>query len=150
EDVLPVEIEGDGAGDEDRSPVLPGGGRARVDGRAAEVRDRFQRQADDVLSGGDAADRPGQDVVEHEGADGDLAGAAAQRLADDAVDAAADEHRTALDVHPPHGVAEAHDGQNEPRRRPADGLLDDAADVVGGGGEVAQDDGGGAPAADEG
>src|SRR5262249_58598688 len=40
--------------------------------------------------------------------------------------------------------------EDEPRRRRADGLFDDAADVVGGAAEVAQDDRGGAPVGDEG
>ena len=71
------------------------------------------------------------------------------RLADDAVDAAADEQRAALDVHQPDGEAQQQHAEDEPRGGRADHLLDDAADVVGGAGQVAQHDRGGAPVADE-
>ena len=54
---------------------------------------------------------PGQDVVEHQGRDGELGEEAAHRLLDDAVDAAADEQRAAFDVDRAHGVAEEHDGR---------------------------------------
>src|SRR4029453_4895849 len=96
------------------------------------------------------ADRAGQDVVEDQGGHGELGGSGAERLADDAVDAAADENRATLDVPHPDGEREQQHGEDEPRGGRADGLLDDAADVVGGAGEVAQDDGGGAPVRDEG
>src|SRR5262249_53255839 len=81
---------------------------------------------------------------------GQLRGEAAHGLADDAVDAAADEQGAALDVDPADGVAEQHHRQDEPRRRRPDGLLDDAADVEGGAAQVAEYDGGGAPVGDEG
>src|SRR5262249_27155437 len=140
------------AGQEDRAPVLEGlGGRGvGVDLGLQQDVGKVDDQADDVLPGGDAGDGAGEDVVEHERRDGQLGREAAHGLADDAVDAAADEHGAALDVDPADGVAEAHDRQDEPGGGGADGLLDDGPDVVGGAGEVAEDDGGGAPVADEG
>src|SRR5207253_6893219 len=45
---------------------------------------------------------------------------------------------------------ENHDGQNEPGRCRAYGILDDAADVVGRARQVAEHDGGGSPVRDEG
>ena len=79
-----------------------------------------------------AADRPGQHVVEQQRRDRQLRQRAAHRLLDDAVDAAAHEHRRALDVERPDGVGEEHHAEDEPGRGLADGLLGDAADVEGG------------------
>ncbi len=150
DDVLAEEVEGGEGGDEDRAEPLGEVARVGVDGHAEPARHDFEDQADDVLPAGDGADRPGQDVVEHEGGHGELGHELAQRFADDAVDAAADEQGAALDVDRADGVAEEHDAEDEPRGGRADGLLDDAADVVGRAGQVAEDDGGGAPVADEG
>ena len=97
-------------------------------------------QADDVLSGRDAADRTGQDVVKQKGRDRHLGERAAHRLFHDPIDAAADEHRAALDVDAPHRVAEQHDRQDEPWGRLADLRLDDPADVIGRARQIAQDD----------
>src|SRR5262249_10473851 len=148
-EVEPEEVSDNGAGDAGCAPVHDEFFRPRVELDAAEITEQFQQQADDVFAGGDAADGPGEDVVEHQGGDGDFRHEAAERFADDTVDAAADEERAALDIDGADGVAEAHDGEDEPRGGGPDGLLDDAADVVGGGGEVAQDDRGGAPVRDE-
>ena len=107
------------------------------------------KRPDHVLPGGDGADGAGEDVIEHQGADGELGQPPADGVLDHAVDAAAREHGAAFDVDGPDGIAEEHDAEDEPRRGLADGLLADAADVIGGAGQVAQDDGGGPPEADE-
>ena len=99
--------------------------------------------------GRNGADRPGEDVVEHQGRDGELGEEAAHRLLDHAVDAAADEERAAFDVDHAHAAAEDHHGQDEPRRRRADGPLDDPADVIGRARQVAQDDRRRPPVGDE-
>ena len=106
-------------------------------------------QADDVLTGRDGADRSGQDVVEEQRRDRQPGEAAAHRLLDDAVDAAAHEHGAAFDVDAAHRVAEEHHGQDEPGGRLADLRLDDAADVIGRAGQVAEDDGRRSPERDE-
>ena len=93
---------------------------------------------------------PGQDVVEHQGGDRQLGQEAAHRLLDHPIDAAADEQRTALDIDRADGVAEEHHGQDEPRGGRADGVLDDAADVVGRAGQVAEHHGRRPPVGDEG
>src|SRR5262249_29147076 len=59
-------------------------------------------------------------------------------------------HAAAFDVHRPHGIAEEHDGEDEPGRRLADRLLDDAADVIRRTGNVAEDDGRRSPVRNEG
>ena len=60
--------------------------------------DELVHQSGNVLPRGNAGDRPGQDVVEHQRRDADLGEGAAHRFLDDAIDAAADEHRAAFDV----------------------------------------------------
>src|SRR5262249_13215559 len=99
-----------------------------VGGRAGQAEDLHQ-PAHDVAAGGDAAGRAGEDVVEHQGGDRQLGEEAAEGLLDHAVVAAADEQGRALDVHRADGVAEEHDGEDEPRRRRADGVLDGGPDV---------------------
>src|SRR5262249_21521431 len=111
--------------------------------------DELQDQAHDVLPGGNAARGAGQDVVEHQGRDRQLGQEAAHGFLDHAVDAATDEQRAALDIDRAHGIAKEHDGQDEPGRGRADGVLDDAADVVDRAGQVAEDDRGRAPVRDE-
>ena len=111
---------------------------------------QFVDQADQVLARRHAADGAGQDVVEHQRRHRDFRQRRAHRFFDDAIDAAAGEHRARFDVDGAHRVREQHDGENEIRRRSAARLLDDAADVVGGRGEVAQHDRGRSPERDEG
>ena len=76
-----------------------------------------------ILPGGDGADRPGEDVIEHQRADGEFCQPPADGLLDDAVDAAAGEHRAAFDIDGADGVTEEHDAEDEPRRGLADGLF---------------------------
>ncbi len=122
-------------------------GRSQIDVQADEQLVQKSRQ---ILARGNAADGPGQDVVEHQRGDGKLRERAAHRLFDDAIDAAAHEHAAALDVHGSHGVGEQHDGQNEPGSGLADGLLGDRARIEGGRAEVIEYDGGRPPEGNEG
>ena len=85
--------------------------------RMAEVGRGLRHQADDVLPGRDAGDRAGQDVVEHQRGDRQLRQRPAHRLLDDAIDAAAREHRARLDVDGADGVREQHHAEHEPRAR---------------------------------
>ena len=66
-------------------------------------------QSRDVLPGGNARDRAGEDVIEHQGGDADLGQGPAHGLLDHAVDAAADEHGAAFDVDGAHREGEQHD-----------------------------------------
>ena len=128
------------------------GGGVEDDGVGGVPGDEIEHvaeQADEILPGGDGADRPGQDVIEHQRADGEFGEPAADGALDDFVNAAAGEHRAAFHVHGGDRIAEEHDAEDEPGRGLADGLLADAADVIGGAGQIAEDDGGGPPEADE-
>ena len=102
-----------------------------------------------VLPGGNAGDRPRQDVIEHQGRDADLGEGAAKRLLYDAIDAAAREHGTAFDVNRANGEAEEHDRENEPWRGGADRLFRNAAGVEGRRGHVIENDRSGTPEGDE-
>ena len=116
-------------------------------------REQVQHVAEEshqIRPGRDCGDRAGEDVIEHERGNGQFRHAAAHRTFDDLVHATTGEHRAALDIHGSHGIAEEHDGEDEPRRRFADRLFADAADVIGRGCQVAQHDGGRSPEADEG
>ena len=157
-DVFPPVINGNGEGEEDGSPVhveLGGAVENVVDGARDPAMGvggdhDLVEQADDVLAGGHAGDRAGEDVIEHQGGDAELGERAAERLFDDFVDAAAHEHRAAFDVDGAHREREKHDADDEPGCGLADSLLSDAAGVEGGGGEVIEYDGGRAPEGDEG
>ncbi len=96
-----------------------------------------------------AADRAGQDVVEHERGNGELGKRSAHRLVHNFVDTSSHEHAAALNVDSFYGVREQHDAEDEPRGRLADLGFRDAARIVRGGGEIAQDDGGCSPERDK-
>ncbi len=91
--------------------------------------DQFVEKPSDVLPGGNAGDGAGEDVVEHQRGNAELGEAAAERLLDYAIHAAARKHRTAFDVHRTHGEAEQHDAENEPRGCRAHRLFGDATCV---------------------
>ena len=112
----------------------------RIDhpGLVARRLQRFVQQPGDVEAGADPADRAGQHVIEQQRRHREFRQCPAQGLVNDLVDAAADEHRTALDVHRAHGVAEQHDRQDEPRRRLADCRFGDAAGIKCRAAQVAQ------------
>ncbi len=156
-DVLPPVIDRDRGG-KDRRGVI----HVELNGMACGVHQRRRQpvamvghhqqlvhQAGDVLAGGHAGDRAGEDVVEHQRRDAELGEAAAQRFLHHAVHAAAREHRAALDVDRAHGKAEQHDAENEPRRSRSHRLLGNAAGVKGRRAQVIENDGGRAPEGDE-
>ncbi len=157
-DVLPPEVEGDGHGEQDRGGVdadlrravehvMNGGGDP-----AAGVGDGdgVVDQAGDVLSRGNAGDRPGQYVVEHQRRDTELGEGAAESFFDDTIDAAAHEHRAAFHVDGTDGEGEQHDAQNKPGSALANRLFGDAAGIESGRTEVVENDGGSSPVGDEG
>src|SRR6266478_2967344 len=90
-----------------------------------------------ILARGDAADRPGEDVVKHQRRDAEFRQRSAERLLDRAVHPAA------------HGVGKQHDGQDEPRRGFADVPFRLTARVVGRGSQIVQNDRGSAPKGNE-
>src|SRR6266699_926890 len=114
-----------------------------------EIAEELVHQTRKILSGGNAADRTGKHIVEHQRRHAEFRQRAAQRLLDGAVDAAANEHAAAFDVHRPHGIRKQHDSQNEPGGSLADVAFRFAARVVRRGGQVIQHDGGGAPEGEE-
>ena len=114
-----------------------------------KVGEQLVEKAGQILPRGNAADRPGQNVVEHQRRDGKFRQRPAQRFLDHAVHAAAHEHAAAFDVHRAHAVGEQHDAENEPGRRLPDEALGFATRVVGRGGQVVQDNRGRAPKGDE-
>src|SRR3984957_1571547 len=87
-----------------------------------EIDRQFAHQAGEILARGDAADRAGQDVVEHQRRNAEFRERTAQRLFDRAINAPADKHTAAFDVHRANGVREEHDRQDEP----GSGLADEA------------------------
>jgi hypothetical protein len=110
----------------------------------------FVHEAGDVLAGRDARDGAGEDVIEHQGGDAQLGEGAAQRLLDDAIDATAGEHRTALDVNCPHGEGKEHDAEDEPGSGLADCLFGDAACIKCRRTQVVENDCGSSPEGNEG
>jgi hypothetical protein len=154
DDVGAPEIERDADGDEHRVEVDEVGMRGGVEddwvrGMPSRQFQHVAEESDEILPCGDGADGPGEDVIEHQGADGELGEPPADGAFDDLVHPAAGEKRAAFHVHGGDRVHEEHDRENEPRRGLADGLFADAADVVGRARQVAEDDGGGSPEAHE-
>ena len=150
QEILAEEIEGDGAGDDHGARTADGVAVSMCHLQAGIDRPATSKARPMMYCPADiAADRAGQDVVEHQRGDGELGQKPAHRLLDHAVDAAADEQRAAFDVDRADGVAEEHHGQDEPGGGRPDGPFDDAADVVGGAGQVAQHDRRRPPVGDE-
>ena len=67
-------------------------------------------QSGQILSRGHAADRPSQDVIEHQRGNAEFRQRAAQSAFDGAIHAAAHEHAATFHVHRAHGVRKKHDG----------------------------------------
>ena len=115
-----------------------------------QTAEQVVQESRQVLACRDAADGPGQDVIEHQRGDRKFRERAAHRLLDYAIDAPAHKHAAALDVHGPHSVGEQHDAQDEPGRCLADGLFGDCSRIEGGGAKIIEYDGGRPPERDEG
>ena len=96
-----------------------------------EILKKFVEETAEVLAGGNAADWAGEDVIEHQSGDGEFGEPAAEGLLDSAIDAAANEHATAFDVHRADGVRKNHDGEDEPGSSLAYEAFGFAAGVVG-------------------
>src|SRR4051812_21857984 len=111
--------------------------------------EQLVQKAGDVLAGGHTGYRAGEDVVEHQGGDADLGEGAAEGFLHDAIDAAAGEHGTALDVDGADGAGEEDDADDEPGGRLTYELFGDAACIEGGGAKVIEDNGGCPPEGDE-
>ena len=92
-DVFPPEIKSDQDGKE-RGGGIRGQHRLHV-----EIVQKLVQQADQIQTRRNAADRPRQDVIEHQGGNGEFGQRRAHGLFDHAVDAATHEHAAALDVH---------------------------------------------------
>ena len=133
-DVLPPEIDRHHHGKCGRRGV-----RIQLHARM-RVGQHFVQQAAQVLARGNAADRAGQHVVEHQRGNGKFRQRAAHRFLHHAIHAAAHEHAAALDVNLRHGVGKQHGRENEPRSRLADELLRLATRVIGRGSQVVQND----------
>ena len=142
--IAPPEVDGDDDGDTGRDRAA-----RQLDGHRT-ASEHVVQETHDVLARGHAADRARQDVVEEQCRHRQLRERAAHRLLDDAVHAAADEHRGTLDVQRTHGVRKDHDAEDEPGGGLPDGLLDNAADVERRRPEVGKDNRRRAPERDEG
>ena len=142
--VLAPEVNGDRRG-EHRGEV----GRVHVQAGNLQVFAGLVDQPAKVKARADTADGTGQDVVEHQGGDRELGQGATHGLVHHLIHAAAHEHAAAFDVDGAHRVREQHDGQDEPGRSFADGLLGDAAHIVGRGSQIAQHNGCRSPEGDK-
>ena len=105
-----------------------------------QVHVQFAEQAAQILARRHAADRPGQDVVEHQRRNAELGQRPAQRLLHRAVHAPAHEHAAALDVHGAHRIRKQHDRQDEPGSGLADEPLSFATGVIRRRSQIVQDD----------
>ena len=142
-DIFPPEIERDGDGHRGSSGV-----HVQMKTKAG-VMEKLVDNADEVLSGGNTADRAGKDVVKHQRGNGEFGECAAQRFLYDAIHAAAHEHAAAFHVNSSYRVGKQHDAQDEPGRRLADELLGLATCVIGGRSQVIEDNRRGAPERNE-
>ena len=115
----------------------------------SEIGDCLGNEADDILPCRNTRDRPGQNVVKHQGGDRKFGEGAAHRLFDDAIDSAARKHSARFDIDGPHGIREEHHPEDEPGGRTSDRLLGNAADVESRRTEIVEDDGGSAPEGNE-
>ncbi len=71
-----------------------------------QTAEQFVQKSGQILAGGNTADRPRQDVIEHQRGHGKFRERTPHGLFDDAIHAAAYEHAAALDIHGAHGVGE--------------------------------------------
>ena len=158
-EVFPPVIDGHRRGKEGRGVIHVeleegmGGSGGEIDGQpsvAGGDGEQLVEQAGNILSRGNTRDGAGEDVVKHECGDAKLGEGAAQRLLDDAIDAAAGEHGTALDINRAHREGEEHDAENEPGGGFADGFLSDTPGVERRRTQVAENDGSRSPEGDKG
>ncbi len=122
--VLPPEVEGHENGEGCGEGVI------RDRNLVAEMVEGVGQQAGKIQTGGDGAYRAGEDVIEEQSGDREFGQLSAHRFFHHAIDAAAHEHRTRLDVDGADRVAEQHHRQHEPRSALADDFLCVAPNVV--------------------
>ena len=142
-DVVPPEINGAEDGEKRGAEI-----GADVETEMNEVCG-FIEKADDVLPGGHAADRTGQNVVEHQGGNAEFGDRAAHGFFDDAINAATDEHAAAFDVDRADRVRKQHDAEDEPRSGLADVAFGLTTGIVSGGSQIVENDSSRAPKGDE-
>ena len=133
-DVLPPEIH-NGKNRECRCEVVV----VEMDGMMGIAEQVFD-EAGEVQARRDGADRSGQDVVEQQRGNREARQRGTKRLFDDAIHAAAHEHRARFHVDSANGVAKHHHREDEPRCALADYLFGVATSVIGGGGKVGKND----------
>ena len=90
---------------------------------------QFVQQSNQIKARRNAADRPGEDVIEHQRGNRELGQGFAHGFLDHAVNAAAHEHAAALDIKRAHSVGQQHDGEDEPRSAFADKVFRNGAGV---------------------
>ena len=115
----------------------------------SEIGNGLGNKADDILPGRNSRDRPGQNVVEHQGGDRKFGEGTAHRLFDDAINSPTRKHAARFDIDGPHGIREEHDPEDEPGGRMSDRLLGNAANVESRRTEIIEDDGGSTPEGNE-
>jgi hypothetical protein len=114
------------------------------------VAEKIIYKAHQIMACRYAADRSGENKVEHQGGDRKLGHSAAHGFFHNAIDAAADEHAATFHVQRAHRVSQKHHRQNEPRRGLAKSLFRDGAGVESRGAHVVEYDGSRPPERDEG
>src|SRR5215472_18949601 len=87
------------------------------------------KQTSKVLTCADSADRTGENVVEYQRGYRQSGHEMPHRITDDDIDAAANEHAAALQVHGTYSETEQHHSEDEPRSGPADRLLGDTTGI---------------------
>ena len=92
-------------------------------------RSYFINKAGNVLPCGHAGDGPGKNVIKHQRRDAEFCQRSAQGFFHHAVDAAAREHGTALDVYRAHRERKEHYSQDEPGRSLPHRLFGNAAGI---------------------
>ncbi len=142
-DIFPPEIQSDADG-ETRGRRILGEDNANV-----KIGEQLVHQSGQVLPRGHAADRAGQNIIEHQGRYGKFRERPAERFLDHAIHAATHEHAAALDIHGANAVGKQHHAQDEPGRRLPDKALRLAARVIRGRRQVIQNNGGCAPEGDK-
>ncbi len=146
--VFPPEVNCDDDGETSGDQTCGAFGEVRLG--KMKIQEQLVEKATEILAGRDAADGAREDIVKHQSGNGKFCETAAERLFNGAIDATADEHAAALDVHRADGVRKDHDGENEPRRGLADVPFRFAAGVVSGRSKVVKDDCRGFPKRNEG
>src|SRR5262245_47379385 len=98
-----------------------------------------------MLANRDARDGAGQNIVEHQGGDGQLGAGATHGFLHHPIHTAPREHRVRLHIHRTHGIRKEHHPEDEPWGRLPNGLLRNTTDIECRRAQIVQDNSGGAP-----